>query len=1233
VREALGHVPAVGFLRHTEHHFHAAIIPESRAENKSVEPDLIGRMGACHLFLLDIRHEAGKTCLAMKRLGKVLFAGILLGICAFCIVDFPASVLYAAESGGVTGGSSYLTNTAASLGVDRTVTVSFNVAGGTNLQERQPGTDPQSGSMVLAWGDNSAGQCDVPPGLGDVVAVTGGWDFSCALRRNGAILAWGAGAGRITNALSGVSNIVSISANWWALEALLANGRAVHAGGIGDPTAPANLTDLAAVSLGYGASFGLRSNGTLVAWGYPTWRTNVPTGLSNVVSVAVGANHTVAVLNDGTVRAWGARCEPLGWNLTEVPVEITNAVSAAAGMLHSAVLCRDGSVVAWGCNSDGQTSVPTGLNNVVALSAGLGHTLALKADSTVVQFGGLPPNDPMPSQLTNVVAIGSGPRHCLALRTGPLTPVILQNPQNQIVAHGQPVTFTVRAFSLTANHYQWLFNGANCLGSQDSSTLTIASAQPADQGSYSVIVSNAAGSTVSASATLTVAEAPTILYPLDPVVFWSAAGSPGSLIPQVSSNSAYPLSYQWSRNGAILPDAVTPVYQLATQNGAKINGEYTVTISNCVGVAASASWIVRTIAQGSIAAWGDDEDDECEVPADLTNAVALAAGEYHALALKEDGYVTQWGYEWGAVPLGLSNIVAVAAGYCHSLALRDDGTLEHWGAPDSVANWVPAGMTGVKAIAAGWYHNLALLADGHLVAWGTNDPGATGINLTDVPASATNVTAIAACKLHSLALRAHGTVVAWGDPGAGKCDVPPGLSNVVAIAAGGDHCLALRRDGTVTAWGSNACGQTNVPPGLSNVMAIAAGENHSVALRNDGTLVTWGTPGYGLTKVVGPNPVKLLAAGGNFTLAGVFSPLTQYPVEANRDLLLICNTNSADSIFIKDYYLAHRPMAGNANVLGIGCPPQFTVSPQDFTNLIAAPLARWLDAHPTKWPQYLILFKDVPSNINEVTNDGPHAPPLLNSVSCQIYSNWVGIRPFVTHINMQDEWSDTPATNACVAYINKLEQAGTNGSTRNLFISRHDQGYSDTNFVIDNVFYDDTGLDGLWLWPATNGLLAAGVSPTQIMYAEGIEPCTHTNDSGSCDAWSVLPHITSAENVAAYISWGSHSDLSDTYAWTIDWRGDSGWWIIETMEAFDGIPHSGQGEFYQWFSGAAFGGANYSNTPVGAVTCTDVPFISGHNNASVYFGLWAAGKNFGICAWNSRQTPRFQAVGDPFVRR
>jgi hypothetical protein len=103
------------------------------------------------------------------------------------------------------------------------------------------------------------------------------------------------------------------------------------------------------------------------------------------------------------------------------------------------------------------------------------------------------------------------------------------------------------------------------------------------------------------------------------------------------------------------------------------------------------------------------------------------------------------------------------------------------------------------------------------------------------------------------------------------------------------------------------------------------------------------------------------------------------------------------------------------------------------------------------------------------------------------------------------------------------------------------------------------------------------------------------------------------------------------------WRGNSRWWIIETIESWNGKRDdlgANTSNFLQWFSENAFGGVSYSNTPVGAVTYVFEPRVSGVNDASSYFGLWASGKNFAICAWDSWSGhPAFQPVGDPFVTK
>jgi hypothetical protein len=98
----------------------------------------------------------------------------------------------------------------------------------------------------------------------------------------------------------------------------------------------------------------------------------------------------------------------------------------------------------------------------------------------------------------------------------------------------------------------------------------------------------------------------------------------------------------------------------------------------------------------------------------LTNVVAIGAGQYHSLAVKGNGTVVAWGdnsQDQCNVPPGLTNVVAVAGGGGHSVALEADGKVAAWGAN---GNWqcnLPPGLVPAAGIAAGEYHTLVLLAD------------------------------------------------------------------------------------------------------------------------------------------------------------------------------------------------------------------------------------------------------------------------------------------------------------------------------------------------------------------------------------------------------------------------------------------------------------------------------------------------------------------------------------------
>jgi hypothetical protein len=188
----------------------------------------------------------------------------------------------------------------------------------------------------------------------------------------------------------------------------------------------------------------------------------------------------------------------------------------------------------------------------------------------------------------------------------------------------------------------------------------------------------------------------------------------------------------------------------------------------------------------------------------------LVAGAFHSLALKADGSVVAWGNnDQGQtnVPPGLKDVVQVAGNSYHSLALRADGTVVAWGYNTNGQADVPPGLSDVVQVSAGHEYSLALKADGTVVAWGLGSQ-------TAVPTGLTDVVQVAAGVYHSLALKADGTLVAWGSNGDGQTSVPAGLVDVVQVAAGYVHSLALKADGTVVAWGNNTDGQVTVPDPL-----------------------------------------------------------------------------------------------------------------------------------------------------------------------------------------------------------------------------------------------------------------------------------------------------------------------------------------------------------------------------------------------------------------------------------
>jgi len=228
----------------------------------------------------------------------------------------------------------------------------------------------------------------------------------------------------------------------------------------------------------------------------------------------------------------------------------------------------------------------------------------------------------------------------------PVIPQISSHPAGQTLTAGATLRLEVVASGTPAPAYQWKKNGEN-LPNGNASVYTLAGAQPGDSGAYTVVVSNSAGNATSNPAQVLVN--PAVVAPVigaDPRGATVTVGATVEFAASLSSGTA-PFTYQWTRNGEVLPGETGSTLRLANAQAGQA-GTYRVTISNSAGSATSggAELVVNAVQtrQLSIAGY------QALSPATIAFPIELTAQGNEALVA----------FSLRFNPLVLTNVTAVA---------------------------------------------------------------------------------------------------------------------------------------------------------------------------------------------------------------------------------------------------------------------------------------------------------------------------------------------------------------------------------------------------------------------------------------------------------------------------------------------------------------------------------------------------------------------------------------------
>ena len=223
---------------------------------------------------------------------------------------------------------------------------------------------------VVCWGNNSAGQADVPEG--EYIAIATGSHYSCAIRIDNTVKCWGA------TDIAPEGEYIAITAGAFHLCAIHIDRTANCWGHNENGQAEAPTGEYIAIAAGYDHSCAVRADGTVNCWG-SNWAGQANTPEGEYIAITAGTNHSCAIRADRTVNCWGSN-----W-AGQANTPEGEYIAITAGTNHSCAIRADRTVNCWGSSENGQAEAPTG--EYVAIAAGYGHSCAIRTDKTISCWG------------------------------------------------------------------------------------------------------------------------------------------------------------------------------------------------------------------------------------------------------------------------------------------------------------------------------------------------------------------------------------------------------------------------------------------------------------------------------------------------------------------------------------------------------------------------------------------------------------------------------------------------------------------------------------------------------------------------------------------------------------------------------------------------------------------------------------------------------------------------------